>query len=75
MIYSWILFLVIVSIIMSYLMASLFWGKGTIPECFMLGNWSIGTGIIFLLCEFLFGYFIYLQGSGQMPTLLDVLFP
>ncbi|WP_409247140.1 hypothetical protein [Enterobacter hormaechei] len=72
MMFSWIMFLIVVSLFMSYFMASVFWAKGAIPDCFNIGNWTVGTGIVFVFIESLFGFFIYLQASGQMPTLLDV---
>ncbi|ELD7546633.1 hypothetical protein ACE3I0_23115 [Enterobacter hormaechei subsp. hoffmannii] len=73
MMIAWFMILIAVSLITSYCMASLFWGKGAIPDCFNIGNWTVGTGIVFVFIESIFGFFIYLQASGQMPTLLDVL--
>lgn len=59
---------VVISLVASYLIAGLFWGRGSLPDCLIIKNWTVGTGILFVFCEAVFGFIIYLQASGQMPV-------
>lgn len=69
---AYLVFLVAVSFMISYLIAGVFWGKGSLPDCLRAENWTVGTGILFVFLESIFGFMIYLQASGQMPTLVHV---
>lgn len=69
---GYLLLLVSTSLMLSYLMASVLLGKGSLPACLKVENWTVGTGILFVFFEFIFGSTIYLQASGQVPTLFDV---
>ncbi|ENH5632624.1 hypothetical protein ABV900_004559 [Salmonella enterica] len=71
--FAWLFFLGVLSLLISYVVASILWAKGNVPDCFSPENWSLGTGLVFLFIESWFGFCIYLQASGQMPTLLDFL--
>ncbi|MDX5628401.1 MULTISPECIES: hypothetical protein [unclassified Brenneria] len=69
---SYLLFLVVLTLLLSYFMAGLFFGKGILPECLKIRNWSVAAFVSFVVFESALLYIVSLQATGYMPTLQQV---
>lgn len=71
---GYLLYLIAVGVVVSWFAAGVLGGKGSLPGCLRVENWTVTSGVVFILAELPMLYFTYLQATGQMATMMDVFF-